>query len=155
MRLPEFVLLVAATVAAIAAGLAVVASKYGIARALFWIAALSFGSLGVMWSASSEGYSLPTQLIVSAIIGAIAAAGLTWGLWEINEKETTEIKPTAPPHAELPPTPPSGGVPGMSFTNSPGFSVKGVQILGYDRGIDSINSPDGKVQDTKIDKGKR
>jgi hypothetical protein len=90
MHLPEFVLLVLATIAAIAAGLAVLASKYSIARVLFWIAGVSFWSLGVLWSVSSEGYSLPTQLIVSGVVGAIAAVGLTWALWEIREKEKSE-----------------------------------------------------------------
>src|SRR4051812_34410755 len=90
MHLPEFILLVTTTVAAIVAGLAVYASKYSIARVLFWIAALSVGSLGVMWSATSHGYSLPTQLLVSATIGALAAAGLTWVLWEVRMKEKTE-----------------------------------------------------------------
>jgi hypothetical protein len=99
MHLPEFVLLVLATIAAIAAGLAVLASKYSIARVLFWIAAASFGSLGVLWSASSEGYSLKIQLLVAGIVGAIAAVGITWALWEIREKETAEKaqKAHAPP----------------------------------------------------------
>lgn len=92
MHLPDFVLLVIGTLAAIAAGLAVLTSNYRVARVLFWIAALAFGSLGVVWSATSEGYSLPTQMVVSATIGAIAAAGLTWTLWEIREKESTEVK---------------------------------------------------------------
>ena len=63
------------------------ASNYRIARVLFWIAAVSFGSMGVVWSATSEGYSLPTQMVVSATVAAIAAAGLTWALWEIRGKE--------------------------------------------------------------------
>jgi hypothetical protein len=90
MRLSDFVLLVVGTLAAIAAGLAVLASNYRVARILFWIAALSFGSMGVVWSATSESYSLSTQMIVSAIIGAIAAAGLTWALWEIRGKESAD-----------------------------------------------------------------
>jgi hypothetical protein len=90
MHLPEFVLLVLATIAAIAAGLAVLASKYSIARVLFWIAGVSFWSLGVLWSVSSEGYSLQTQLLVSGVVGAIAAVGLSWTLWEIREKEKAE-----------------------------------------------------------------
>jgi hypothetical protein len=95
MHLSDFVLLVVGTLAAIAAGLAVLASNYGIARILFWIAALSFGSMGVVWSATSEDYSLSTQMIVSAIIGAIAAAGLTWALWETRGKERA-----GPPRSE-------------------------------------------------------
>lgn len=53
-------------------------------RVLFWAAALSFGSSGIVWSATSEGYSLVTQMAVAAIAAAIAAAGLTWGLAEIR-----------------------------------------------------------------------
>lgn len=90
MHLPEFALLVIATIAAIAAGLVMLASNYRVALVLFWIGALSFGSLGVVWSATSEGYSLPTQMVVSAVIGAIAAAGLTWVIWEIGQKQKTE-----------------------------------------------------------------
>ena len=44
MHLPDFVLLVIGALAAIAAGLAVLTSNYRVARVLFWIAALSFGS---------------------------------------------------------------------------------------------------------------
>jgi hypothetical protein len=99
MRLPEFVLSVTATLVGVAAALAVLASKYRFARVLFWIAALSFGSLGVVWSATSEGYSLPTQMLVAAVIGAVAAAGLTWALWEIRGKERAE-KTTAATTAE-------------------------------------------------------
>jgi hypothetical protein len=86
MHLAEFVLLVVATVAAIAAGLAMVVSNYRVARILFWIAALSFGSLGIVWSAQSHGYSLATQMAVAAICAAVAAAGLVWGLDELRER---------------------------------------------------------------------
>jgi hypothetical protein len=86
MLLFEFALLVVATVAAIAAGLAVVASSFRIARGLFWAAALSFGSMGIVSSANSSA-SLPIQMMVSAIVAAIAAAGLTYGLWDLRIKE--------------------------------------------------------------------
>ena len=87
MHLPDFALSVIGALAAIAAGLVMLASNYRIARVLFWIAAVSFGSMGVVWSATPEGYSLPTQMVVSATVAAIAAAGLTWALWEIRGKE--------------------------------------------------------------------
>lgn len=87
MRLSDFVLLIFGTLAGMAAGLAMLASKYSVARILFGIAALSFWSMGVVWSATSQGYSIQMQMIVSAIIGAIAAAGFTWVLWEIRGKE--------------------------------------------------------------------
>ena len=110
MHLSDFVLLVVGTLAAIAAGLAVVASNYSVARVLSWISALSFGSVGVVWSATSEGYSLPTQLFVSAIIGAVAAAGLTWALWEIRGKESKEhaaVTGEAAPHSAMESTKPA------------------------------------------------
>src|ERR1700730_10943750 len=97
MHLPEFILLVVATLAAIAAGLAVVASNFRVANALFWIAALSFGSLGIVWSLQSQGYSLATQMTVSAVCAAIAAAGLVWGLSEVRGRaEAEEIPRVAP-----------------------------------------------------------
>lgn len=90
MHLPEFVLLVVATVAAIAAGLAVVASNFRVARTLFWIAALSFGSMGIVWALSTSGYSLATQMIVAAVCAGLAAAGLVWGLNEVRGRPNAE-----------------------------------------------------------------
>lgn len=90
MHLSEFILLILATVAAVAAGLAMIASKYSIARACFWVAAISFWSMGILWSATSNEYSLRTQVIVSAIVGGIAAGALAWVLWEIRGKEAEE-----------------------------------------------------------------
>jgi hypothetical protein len=94
MHLPEFVMLVVATIAAIAAGLAMVASNFRVARGLFWMAALSFGSLGLVWAANSDA-SLIRQMVVSALIAAIAAAGLAYGLWELRGRRAVaeEIKP--------------------------------------------------------------
>lgn len=89
MHLPEFILLVAATIAAIAAGLAMIASNYRVARVLFWIAAITFGSMGVVWSANSTA-PLWLQLVVSGVVGAIAAIGLAWGLYELRGKQSIE-----------------------------------------------------------------
>lgn len=86
MHLAEFALLVVATIAAVAAGLAVVASNFRIARGLFWLAALSFGSMGVVWAVNSDA-SLTKQMVVAAIVAAIAAAGLVYGLWELRLKK--------------------------------------------------------------------
>jgi hypothetical protein len=87
MHLPDFILAAIFAIASIAAGLgaAVLAlaptqTNLRVVRVLFWIAALTFGSLGIVWSATSNGYSLTTQMIVSATMAAIAAAGLTWGI---------------------------------------------------------------------------
>ena len=89
MHLPDFVLLVLGTFSAIAAGLgaAVLALEnrsFKVVRVLFWASALSFGSMGVVWSQTSDGYSLQTQMIVAAVCAAIAAAGLVWGLHEVK-----------------------------------------------------------------------
>jgi hypothetical protein len=89
MHLPEFALLAIATVAAIAAGLVMVASNYRAARVLAWIAAISFGSLGIVWAQQSHGYSLATQMIVAAVCAGIGAAALVWGLDEIKGRSTT------------------------------------------------------------------
>jgi hypothetical protein len=91
MHLPEFTLLAIATVAAIAAGfgvgmLALGRPRFGVVRVLFWISALTFWSLGIVWSATSA-QTLSIQMAVAAVIGAIAAAGLTWGLWEVRNQE--------------------------------------------------------------------
>lgn len=57
-----------------------------VARALFWVAALSFGSMGIVWSVQSQGYSIATQMIVAAFCAGLAAAALVWGLHEIGIK---------------------------------------------------------------------
>lgn len=126
MHLPEFILLVTATVAAIAAGLAVLASKYSIARILFWIAGLSFGSLGILWSAMSEGYSLSVQLVVSAAIAAIAAAGLTWALWEIKVKEQAENPLVGDSHQSAGPGTPHNSI--LEANMGGEISAKGAEI---------------------------
>src|SRR4051812_9658706 len=92
MHLPEFVLLAISTVAAIAAGLGGTWLKssqpnYGIIRTLFWISAFTFGSLGIVWSAASDGQPLWLQMLVSGLLGGLASAALAWGLWEIRSQE--------------------------------------------------------------------
>lgn len=122
MHLPEFVLLVIATIAAIAAGLAVVASNYHMARILFWIAALSFGSLGVVWAASSDA-SLAKQMVVAAVVAAIAAAGLVYGLWELrtNEPKGGTLHSAPKPPASEP----------QVRKNSPNISAGGTVNIGH------------------------
>lgn len=105
MHLPDFSLLVISAVAAIAAGLAVLTSNYRVTRVLFWIAAIAFGSLGVVWSATSEGHSLATQMIVSAIVGALAASGLAWAIWEVRTKEGPQKPKEIAVVPALPPSP--------------------------------------------------
>lgn len=89
MHLSEFVLLVVATISAIAAGVAMVAARFQAARNFVWIAAITFGSMGVVWSAQSHGYSFATQATVAALVAAIGAVGLVWGLNEIRDRVTT------------------------------------------------------------------
>jgi hypothetical protein len=62
-------------------------------RVLFWAAALSFGSTGIVWSATSEGQALWVQMVVAAAAAAVAAAGLTWGLWELRGRAAHEAAP--------------------------------------------------------------
>src|SRR5580704_12260267 len=98
MHLSEFSLLATATVAAIAAGwgaamLAFPQPKYGIVKSLFWIGALTFGSLGIVWSSTSE-QPLWVQMLVSGIIGGVAAAALAWGLWEIRSQQQKKPPPS-------------------------------------------------------------
>lgn len=101
MHLSEFVLLVVATIAAIAAGTAMVAAKFQAARNFIWLGALTFGSMGVVWTQQSHGYSFATQAAVAAVIAAIAAVGLVWGLNEIRGRadanDSTETKQSVSP----------------------------------------------------------
>src|ERR1700730_18510577 len=93
MHLPDFALLIIATVAAITAGFVMVASNYRAARMLAWISAISFWSLGIVWSQQSHGYSLATQMMVAAVCAAIAAAALVWGLDEIRGRNNAGAAP--------------------------------------------------------------
>jgi len=107
MHLPEFILLAIATMAAIAAGLgagmlALGRPNLGVVRVLFWIAAIAFGSLGIVWSSTST-QPLGVQMLVSGIIGALAAAGLTWGLWEVRAQESAN-QPTQENKSEANPS---------------------------------------------------
>src|SRR5262249_24223094 len=58
------------------------------------VSALSFGSSGIVWSATSENKSLFVQIAVSASVAAVAAAGLAWGLWELRARAASESPPT-------------------------------------------------------------
>ncbi len=139
MHLFEFVLPTVATIAGIAAGWAVVASNFRVARGLFWIAALSFGSTGIVWSANSSA-SLLTQMTVSAIVAAIAAAGLTYGLWELRTVAQTDSgsENSKPKPEER-----------TSSKNSPNISAGGNVNIGHIG--DVINN--GPVQTTPQDVG--
>jgi hypothetical protein len=118
MHLPEFTLLAIATVSAIVAGfgvgmLALGRPRFGVVRVLFWISALTFASLGIVWSATSSDHPLWVQMVVAGTIGAIAFAGLAWGLWEVRHQEKIAdeiVRPEAPPRvpkSEFPPSPPA------------------------------------------------
>jgi hypothetical protein len=143
MHLPEFILLLIATVVGIAAGLAMVVSNYRVARVLFWIAALSFGSLGIVWSQQSNGYSLATQMIVAAICAAIAAAGLVWGLREIRGRAN------ASEPISVTDNPPLSNA--ASSKNSPNISAGGNVTIGHigDMTINQAPQPELKLSGTK------
>lgn len=104
-------------------------------RVLFWATALSFGSSGIVWSATSEGDSLPVQMTVAAVIAAIAAAGLTWGLWELRTHE--QPASTDKPLSEAPETKqPSTGILIRPGANGNRFRIK-EGIFGFDRAVDA------------------
>lgn len=56
-------------------------------RGCFWAAGIGFGSLGIIWSVwgADPMQSLTVRMSVAAITAAIAAAGLTWALWQIQD----------------------------------------------------------------------
>ncbi len=119
-------------------------------RVLFWASALSFGSSGIVWSATSEGYSLAVQMAVSAIVAAIAAAGLTWGLAELRGRTVADKEQTASPIVEKPAP--------DSQTNDSSFmkigqgatverlTVRGANVEGVRTGFDIY----GKLKDANI-----
>lgn len=139
MHLPEFILLVVATLAAIAASLAVVASSFRAAQVFTWIAGLSFGSLGIAWALQSHGYSLVTQIIVAAVCGAIGAGGLAWGLHEIKTRASAAdpVKPSAPP------TPPAG-------KNNPNFTAGRDVHIGHIGDVTNNPPPPKAPQDVGV-----
>jgi hypothetical protein len=57
------------------------------------------------------------------------------------------------PQSTLPVPPSTGGTTGILLNNSPDYSINGVTMKGYDKGIDAKDSPNGKINDTLIDKG--
>lgn len=90
MPTPDFILLVIATAAAICAGWGYAMlgppPNFRAARVLFWVSAVGFGSLGIVWAANGD--TLPVgRIITAAIIGAVAAASLAWVLWELQIRE--------------------------------------------------------------------
>jgi hypothetical protein len=68
-------------------------------RACFWIAAIGIGSLGVVWGVwgADESQPLSIRLIVAGVTGAIAAVGLTLGLWHLREHITPSPSEIAGP----------------------------------------------------------
>jgi hypothetical protein len=145
MHLSEFVLLVIATVAAIAAGLAVVASNYRAARVLFYIAALSFGSMGVVWALNSDT-SLVKQMAVAFVVAGTGAAGLVYGLWEAEnaqKKGDSSHSSAVPAHAEdsKPNSPATNKNVGK---NSPNISAGGNVTIGHIG--DVVNTPTASLQ---------
>jgi hypothetical protein len=97
--LPEFSLLAISTTAGIAAAfgigmLAMASPRFGVARWLFWIFAIAFWSLGVVWSSTTSEQPLLIQMLVSAAVGAVSAGALSWGLYEIRSHErSVNIEP--------------------------------------------------------------
>ena len=108
MHLPDFIIAGQGLFASIAVGvgwamLAIPSPNYQPVRVLFWLASLSFGTIGIVWAMTSEGYSVSTQMTVAAICAAVAAAGLVWGLRQIP----TSAGSTAPAASLASPTLPT------------------------------------------------
>ena len=57
------------------------------AIAWFWVAAISFGSLGIVWGVWGADSSQPLwiRLAVAGVTGAVAAIALTWVLWQVRD----------------------------------------------------------------------
>jgi hypothetical protein len=101
MHLTDFIVAGQFAFAGITAGLGFVVlappiPNHRAARVLFWLGALSFGSMGIVWALTSEDYSLRTQMLVAAICAAIAAAGLVWGLRQVNVQLNTPERSGSP-----------------------------------------------------------
>ncbi|MEH2557986.1 hypothetical protein V1286_005515 [Bradyrhizobium algeriense] len=70
-----------------AAVMALVPTNHRVARILFWLGAVSFGSMGTVWGINSEDQSLTIRMTVAFICAGIAAAGLVWALSELRTRE--------------------------------------------------------------------
>ena len=109
MDAPDFACLASVAIASVAAGLAYAMiarpdPKVLAAKVLAWVAALGFGSLGVIWGVTNNNYSLGMRVAAAAILAAVAAGALVWVLSDIHEQE--KPKEIAANHA--PPVCPPG-----------------------------------------------
>lgn len=97
MSTPDFVLVVLAAIAGIAAAgggivLTFKTPKYAAARAAFVIAALSVFFAGVTWGVTAEHSSMLARYIGAGATAAAAAIGLVWILTHLEgEKEPAEV----------------------------------------------------------------
>jgi hypothetical protein len=63
-------------------------SRAAAIRGCFWLSAVGFGSLGVIWGiwGADHMQTLAVRLTVAGITGALAAIALTWALWQIRDQ---------------------------------------------------------------------
>jgi hypothetical protein len=96
MSTPDFIILVLAAIAGIAAaagGIVITfkTPRYAAARVAFCIAALCVFLVGVIWGVTAEHSSMAARYAGAGITGAIAAVGLVWILTHLQgEKEAPE-----------------------------------------------------------------
>ena len=93
MVLVDYILLVLAAAAGLAAaigGIMLSLPTYSTRaiEAVFYVAAISFGSLGIVWGSLSN-YSLGTRMVVAGVTAAVAAMGLIYVLSLIGRSEET------------------------------------------------------------------
>jgi hypothetical protein len=142
MRLADFVIAALVAFAGITVGigaamlLAPPPINVRITKVLFWTGALSFGSLGIVWAQTSEGYSLPVRMLVAAVCAGVAAAGLVWALNELKTRASGLSYLEKPPQSE-------------QGENSPNISAGGNITIGHIG--DVINVPVAQTPKRPLD----
>jgi hypothetical protein len=144
MHLPDFILTVILSVTASAIAIAEYVNDLRTKRILFWIAGFAFWSLGVVWSATSDGYSLRAQLFVSGVIGAVAAAGLTFALWAVKGKAGQSSSTQTKQERTF-----------LSAEDSEGINVDGIHSTGADHVFKLKRVKDFNATDVDSDQNQR
>jgi hypothetical protein len=109
MALSDYILLVLTAAAGLAATvggvmLTLPSPNYYIVRGSFWMAAVCFGGLGIVWGTAAGNQPMLLRLAVAGVTAALAAMVLTWVLSQIIEKPATtdqNIVVLSPPQEQL------------------------------------------------------
>jgi hypothetical protein len=67
-------------------------SNARVARVMFWISAIGFGTLGAVWAANQE-HLTAMNLSIAGVVGAVAAIALTWVLWQVEHPAMAQDLP--------------------------------------------------------------